>query len=199
MGYTHYYGLEAPATNEEVDSALPLIEDTAEQHKKLIKVAFPDERVRGELFYRERSRSPYEDFYINLYDAEVRRRFCKTARRPYDLAVCEMLLILAAKISVFKIASDGFCDDYRRCPSGSLGLEENWPVAIQQVKNRYGIDYTAGYCDLGNTFVFDVRVEDRSVLDKTCGTRAEVSARRSKRKVRLLSAVGDFAADRQSK
>jgi hypothetical protein len=53
--------------------------------------------------------------------------FCKTKRQPYDIAVCECLLIAKAHYgSHMDLSSDGFW--------GSE-LDENWPEAIKEVES----------------------------------------------------------------
>lgn len=48
----------------------------------------------------------YETFYFDLHPRRS-YAFCKTARRPYDLIVCTILLSLANHMSRFSFSSDG--------------------------------------------------------------------------------------------
>ena len=70
-------------------------------------------------------------------------RFCKTARKPYDLPVCEMLLILKRFIPVLDLRSDGLCLrlEYDERRGVVEGLDGNWCRALFEVKRRYGISF----------------------------------------------------------
>lgn len=76
----------------------------------------------------------HETFAFKL--REVSREFCKTARKPYDLPVCEMLLVLKAYLPNFVLSSDGF-SGYAEEPK----IDGFWKQAIENVK-EYGIHYT---------------------------------------------------------
>lgn len=85
-----------------------------------------------------------EEFYFNFKKPRLLPR-CKgdswktgmehTAGKPYDLVVCEILIILWHFLPAIEISSDGFSyseeDGYHVCG--------NWLKAARVVKNRYGI------------------------------------------------------------
>jgi hypothetical protein len=75
--------------------------------------------------------------------------FCKTARKPYDIVVCEVLLVLKRFMPNLDVGSDGF-SGYLKEPK----LDGMWPEAIENVK-QYGINYQMvvekerePYCDM---------------------------------------------------
>jgi hypothetical protein len=61
--------------------------------------------------------------------------FCKTARKPYDLPVSEILLVLKAHLPSFELSSDGFASE-----ASNPQIDGAWPQAIENVKT-YGIFY----------------------------------------------------------
>jgi hypothetical protein len=54
----------------------------------------------------------HESMLIDL--GEVDYNFCKTARKPYDLAVCLFLMSIKYHIRSTKVTSDGDADDWGR-------------------------------------------------------------------------------------
>ena len=53
----------------------------------------------------------HETFYFRLNN--LKWRFCKTARKPYDSIVCLMLLSLTVHIPGFEFSSDGTIDEWK--------------------------------------------------------------------------------------
>lgn len=123
MGYTHYYELSCGAA---------LDKQTVTEIKRLCeKTGIP----LGSGFYDDSSRPPlfssdciafngvdedaHEDFCVDF--SRPFSDFCKTARKPYDLAVCITLLVLAMKVPNFRFTSDGFDNKWR---------DDQWNTAI---------------------------------------------------------------------
>jgi hypothetical protein len=77
----------------------------------------------------------YETFYQSYKSRENSQGgmgFCKTAHKPYDMAVCEVLLILKYHYpEEFELSSDGFV---------SKQLEKNWKKALTNVKEKLGFN-----------------------------------------------------------
>jgi len=67
--------------------------------------------------------------------------FCKTARKPYDDPVMEILIVLKHFIPGLKVRSDGF--GTKDCPCRNP--EINWIKAARRVRNLYGIVTTLFY------------------------------------------------------
>ncbi len=152
MGYTHYW--EAKKWDEKdqkgYEKALPLIEKLLDHRKDLIQFEMDDSRppqCDSEcIHFNGPDEYGYETF---LVCPGVNDSFCKTNHKPYDLVVCEVLLILNAFIPNFKISSDGF--------SAKLSdpvPEGNWPRALERIKKFFGITYRQEvhprkpYCDI---------------------------------------------------
>jgi hypothetical protein len=161
MGYTHYFSL-TNATKEDRAGylkALPSLLDIVTRYRDMLCYECNDTE-RGPMVSEEMVRfngkgeAGHETFRFALSDRAVSlSEFCKTARKPYDIAVCECLLVLNALIPSLEVHSDGF--------SGTLAdQEENphldgcWDEAIENVK-QYGIKHRVEivnrrvpYCDL---------------------------------------------------
>lgn len=72
----------------------------------------------------------HETFLFKL-DSE-KFNFCKTARKPYDLPVCKILLVLKHYMPNLELSSDGFSEGgYEEC---------NWPEAVKWYENEFNAD-----------------------------------------------------------
>lgn len=177
MGYTHYYDIPASIPKEAIQSAIFEIEDIVKRHSKVL--AYECNQPS-----REPLVSPEKGIHFNGIDEdghetfvvpwEGGRQFCKTARKPYDQAVCECLLVLRARIPGFRLSSDGFSSSLQKAQ-----LDGTWPQAMEAVK-KYGLFYRsfischrAPYCDLGmiltETGVDGERVFDHDGLEQLQG------------------------------
>ena len=67
-------------------------------------------------------------------------KFCKTARKPYDLPTCEILLVLKHHYgNKFDLSSDGFYvfkEDFKK-----KKLDENWNEAIKNILAKFGYTF----------------------------------------------------------
>ena len=164
MGYTHYYEMEKP-DKDGFQEALPILKKILERHKDIICSEDDQEDKEPELTetsirFNGKGDNAHETFIV---DSESPKwSFCKTARKPYDLPVCEILLVLKKHMKGFKVSSDGFCGrleqsqailDNPETPNSEM-LEAEWAQAIENVK-KYGINYDVRiseerdpYCDL---------------------------------------------------
>lgn len=93
MGYTHYlqYGECSQKEFEQgLEAALPLLKKICKEHRKVLCLEY-DEPTKAPLLesklvkFNGKGDDGHETFYI-AYSSE-RHGFCKTARKPYDLAV----------------------------------------------------------------------------------------------------------------
>lgn len=164
MGYTHYFELENPDL-EGFKEAIPTLKKIIEKHKDIICFEMdqelrPVELTDHSIRFNGRGSGAHETFIINA-DTAFSFDFCKTARKEYDLPVCEVLLVLNKFMPGFKISSDGLCGHLANSqailndPEASNAdvLDCNWPKAIENVK-EYGINYDViiskerdPYCD----------------------------------------------------
>ena len=132
MGYTHYWKQEG-WNKKDVDgwkAALPTIQEIIKKHSNIIEcddgMGTPPVADDRTINFNGIGDDSYETFSINSEGSSF--KFCKTARRPYDQAVCEVLLVLSAFCPNFKFTSDGIGRD----------LDGTWPDAMEAVK-EYGI------------------------------------------------------------
>ena len=155
--YTHYWSTEVCGSGdwEGMQQAVPIIRKIVKRHRKLLCCEFDQPRKAPEvtpkrILFNGRGNDGHEDFLFQVYG---RREFCKTSRKPYDLAVCETLLALNAHLPSMTLHSDGFSYSLEEQKNG-VRFDGSWNQAIENVK-RYGVHYRgrirkrrAPYCDL---------------------------------------------------
>ena len=159
MGYTHHWKLKGfdVKDSEGYLKALPIVRDIVRRHLDILcyeynEVEKPPEVSEKKIWFNGKGDDGHETFLFQPQAAEF--PFCKTARKPYDLPVCEVLLVLKALMPHLGLSSDGFS-------SNIVGAELDgyWPQAIYNVR-RYGLHYDAvvteerpPYCDMEPTLV----------------------------------------------
>jgi len=79
----------------------------------------------------------YETFLLNFTMLGGLNGFCKTAHRPYDAVVCDVLLLSSVHIQGFQMRSDGFG---RNQHDGTYHVYEGWIKAVKRVKELTGHD-----------------------------------------------------------
>lgn len=145
MGYTHYWKAKKFTAEDKAGwkKALLIIKKILECHAALIQFESDDKRKPvaslEQIRFNGIEDDGYETFLLNAEPTDF--EFCKTSRKPYDLAVCEVLLVLNSLMPSLEVSSDGFSmcvSDQENGPK----LDENWDTAIQNVK-QYGISYHA--------------------------------------------------------
>lgn len=144
MGYTHYWKLKRVPNKEQTRKAfmeiealietMPTKSETAGGHYNDCDVVLrggtgegkPEININEICFNGDAKKHlDHETFYFDFNnDKEIGFAFCKTARKPYDQAVCLSLLSLANHIEGFEFSSDGDKDD--------------WEPAIEFYLNRNG-------------------------------------------------------------
>jgi hypothetical protein len=133
MGYTHYWDLKKTTENtrEQVKTALTEVAnlfDKLPKHSNSAGGFYEDEplRLRGGvgdgkmhidhecvIFNGDAKQSlNHETFYFDITNL-TEFNFCKTARKPYDFAVCVALLAMANHIEHFEFSSDGTLADWK--------------------------------------------------------------------------------------
>lgn len=130
MGYTHYWKIIEPLKVSETQKTL--IREVLKEEKKHLaggmgkgKPEFDDKHIwlNGKEGKEDLSHETFEVKFGETSDFE----FCKTARKPYDMAVCKLLLILSLSKG-FSFSSDGELAD------------ESWPDALKWFTDK-------GYAD----------------------------------------------------
>lgn len=121
MGYTHYWKYY-PKDNKTTEKQFKLVLKDCEKIMKAkptdIGIFGWDEQKQG--FFGEPEFNPllicingdesknlnHESFYFNPFE-KTDFDFCKTARKPYDVVVCAILISLANRLDGFSFGSDG--------------------------------------------------------------------------------------------
>lgn len=134
MGYTHYWNIDDNRVSEEGWlQALPLIAKIVKSHGKTLQYETDDRRlpvVTNKLIrFNGVEDEGHETFLVQLGDSA----FCKTARKEYDLAVCECLLVLKYFIPDMHLGSDGF---YGVSPDELDGV---WDDALKNIESEFGL------------------------------------------------------------
>lgn len=157
MGYTHYWVLDAYLTDE----AIRDIQEIVKCHKDILQLEFNDSNYpivnRDLIQLNGIGNDGYETFLLEPFN----RGFCKTARKPYDIVVCEVLLVLKHHYgnNIFELDSDGFGvgreDFYNDICDGC------WNEAIQEVKSLFGytFQFTHETSDSGGRTYYSLGIE----------------------------------------
>lgn len=131
MGYTHYWTPSKESTRREDFEALaPVFEKIVEMHKDIITGV---ELTHAVIAF---DGVPNHETFCVWGEGGGSWSFCKTAYKPYDIAVCECLLALAAGVRGFSFRSDGFRGDVtgdtlKAFLSENWDEEEGWTVACK--------------------------------------------------------------------
>jgi len=136
MGYTHYFELKADLTDE-------VLKDVNKVLQKYPNIVFECDTNEPPLISKKlirfngRGENGYETFYLKPYFSNS----CKTEYKPYDLAVCEVLLVLKHHYrDKFDLSSDGFYvyeDEFER-----KELDGYWNDALENVKTEFGYEFS---------------------------------------------------------
>lgn len=139
MGYTHYFKQNKPVddqTWQKIINDCKKIVDNLKNELPSIKLGSDD--PNGVMFNSERINlndiySGHETF--NLPKKDLNFNFCKTAQKPYDLAVCCMLLIVHHHApDYYDISSDGTSEDWSVAidfNARTLGYAYKFPPSLQ--------------------------------------------------------------------
>lgn len=145
MGYTHYFKFTKFITKEQMAEVAENVKDvfgTFPMVTKRLKGPYG----KGEPIITDKYRpisfngdaeknEDYESFVVKAEDLGF--HFCKTARRPYDLAVCLCLIILKDNFGdSFKFCSDGVFLNYKGEDGKIIPAEKNWMKA-RSLYNKY--------------------------------------------------------------
>lgn len=152
MGYTHYWDTKGWSKKdvEGYKTARPIIQDILNRYSDIIQFDYEDPKpaVASAKLVRFNGIGDegHETFYFpikknqNDYNGgNDTFNFTKTARKAYDIVVCEVLLVLKAHMPGITINSDGFSEGAR---VGVVpAFDGEWEQAIKNVAEYYGIHY----------------------------------------------------------
>jgi len=165
MGYTHYWRISEHAKALS-DKCLEDVKRVIEKYKDIIQYEDDDKRkpiVTNTLIrFNGIGKDGHETFVFETPAKENEYskfkngflfNFCKTARKPYDIVVCKLLLILKAELqSNMKLYSDGF-SNY------TCSFDGTWSDAIEEVKEMgYKIDCRCYARDKGESEYYDCEI-----------------------------------------
>jgi hypothetical protein len=145
MGYTHYFNFIEDKTKFS-EKELEIVQDIVSRYGKILQLeedeSYPPIIDDDLIKFNGIGEDGHETFYLETTDYDF--NFCKTNRKPYDLPICEILLVLKSLNSNdFKLESDGFYVSKEDAElfenEGILKLDGNWDEAIDNVKGLYGI------------------------------------------------------------
>ncbi len=135
MGYTHYWRTDDLSECDELimEEASGVIRKILEKYSDMVQFEEDCEKKpecnNRIVRFNGIGEDGHETFWFDCMSRGF--SFCKTARKPYDIVVCEILLVLKSFMPNLVISSDGF---------GGDEVEEEWVNAIGNVK-EYGIHY----------------------------------------------------------
>ena len=105
MGYTHYWTLEKPITEDFFESIRDRVKEIVETARE---AGIPLETNFGIDYFaiNGQAEGAHETFSVNVEDNDF--NFCKTAEKPYDAVVTAILILLKKELGdSIKITSDG--------------------------------------------------------------------------------------------
>ena len=130
MGYTHYWKHDE-VIKADWRKAIEEVDKVLRRHHGVLQFEYDNDAkpmANDDLIqFNGIDEDGHETFCVSPEPTAF--SFCKTARKPYDLAVCEVLIILSC-ICGFDVSSDGDFDD-------------EWTEATKNVKEHHGFEFTS--------------------------------------------------------
>ena len=141
MGYTHYFNFKEDIKTFS-ENVLKDINRISNDYKSIIR--YESDSVEKplitttEIHLNGIEDDGYETFILTSNAIDF--NFCKTAEKPYDLPVCEILLILKHYYKDnFDLRSDGF--SISKQDFENKKLDANWNLALDNVKEKFGYTF----------------------------------------------------------
>ena len=148
IGYTHYWYRKPMLASDKFAKASEDCKKICEEEKKNgVAIVYEYNKPFDPIFTADTVRFNgegdigHETFYIaqtfqshyTQYDASQKKvfAFCKTANKPYDVAVCACLIIFKYWFPDIDVSSDGTMQD--------------WMPAIENVRSIFGEDYVSNF------------------------------------------------------
>lgn len=148
MGYTHYWNLNSNVLKDEV---LEDVRQILNEYRDIVQLDENDAQepiVNNYLIqFNGIGEKGYETFVVEPGGIS----FCKTNLRPYDLVVCEVLLVLKHHHGMnFDLDSDGFwvtqADFYEERFDGY------WNEALENVRRKFGYEFNITHEETPNGY-----------------------------------------------
>jgi hypothetical protein len=139
MGYTHYWKFKGEKTMNE--GVLSDIQKVVSQYHDILQYEHDVHKSpvvsKKAIRFNGIDERGHETFLVipgSEFDC------CKTARKPYDMPVCQILLILKHHYGKgFELSSDGLWVSKEEFKAKIL--DENWNEALDIVKKEYGYHF----------------------------------------------------------
>ena len=130
MGYTHYWELEEK--NEGGEDLINDIKKVLEKYKDIIQYEYDNPKEievnKNRIRFNGIGDKGHETFLFDF--TKTGFEFCKTARKPYDIPVCKVLIILKHYLK----------DDLKVSSDGDIEKGE-WEEPIEEIVQEFGIEY----------------------------------------------------------
>jgi hypothetical protein len=129
MGYTHYLQPKKKTTKAQFKNIVADVKKI-ENHLQQIRLALYDGlgQYKGVVYrddyfaFNGSGDKGHETFY---FDLTKDFKFCKTNRKPYDIAVCMVMIAIKEHVKTIRISSDGDFND------------DEWVLAIRMYSNVF--------------------------------------------------------------
>jgi hypothetical protein len=110
MGYTHYWTLDKPITQDFFESIRDRVKEIVETAREA-GIPMETDFAIDHVAINGQAEGAHETFSIYVEDNDF--NFCKTAEKPYDAVVTAILILLKKELGdSIKIKSDGTWDDW---------------------------------------------------------------------------------------
>ena len=167
MGYTHYVkSVDSPSSLEDALKIREQISKVLQRNKKFLQYEYDlpyapensitfdkEDNAQNLVRFNGIGDDGNETFYINS-GFEDGFNFCKTARKDYDLAVCECLLILKHFLNA-TVTSDGFSNCQGAGKPYKIGhavkskdVDGTWALAVRRINKQLGTSYKFVVCSV---------------------------------------------------
>ena len=141
MGYSHYCMKKedvefVPLAPEKRKELIERIERVVDLHKNILtgdysgKTMIPVDVSQGHICFNGHGKYGFETFEYEIDECPPGFGFCKTGNKAYDIAVCEILLLLEHYIESLVVDSDGFKQE---------DIPLVWQLAAANVYDVFGI------------------------------------------------------------
>lgn len=141
MGYTHYWDFKEPSamTKEVANQIACDVSSVIHKHKNILQF----DLIPGAFYFNGKGDDGHETFAITS-DLGNSFNFCKTARKPYDIVVCKVLLIFKHHLGDgISVSSDGFSTyqpDNKKYKEGDKvrlkDLDGTWGKAVREINKQ---------------------------------------------------------------
>jgi hypothetical protein len=155
MGYTHYWQCNnkksCHISTAKRKQILPIVQKIVTRYQAILTGDGSGETRKpvvmtpemSEICFNGIEENSHETFFFPLNNKLEGFEFCKTARKPYDDPVMEILIVLKHFIPALAVSSDGF--GTKACKFSEPGIA--WVKAARRVRDLYGIVTKLFYWD----------------------------------------------------